>query len=119
MPFRLVPPLRDPRLPVRALQHALCRAAKGDPGRRFHTLWDKVFRREVLWRAWGMEARNQGAPGIDNITVADVEQYGVTRMLDESAAELREGRYRPLPTRRVPRRTTSTSWTSMATRSDT
>ena len=90
-----------PADPVRALQHALYRAAKADPGRRFHALRDKVFRRDVLWRAWVMVHRNQGAPGIDKITLADVEQYGVTRLLDELAAELREGRYRPLPTRRV------------------
>ena len=87
--------------PVRALQHALYRAAKADPGRRFHALWDKVFRRDVLWRAWVAVRRNNGAPGIDKTTLAEVEQYGVTRLLDELAAELREGRYRPLPTRRV------------------
>jgi RNA-directed DNA polymerase len=40
------------RDPVRALQHALYRAAKADPGRRFHTLYDKVSRSDVLWRAW-------------------------------------------------------------------
>ena len=62
---------------------------------------DKVFRRDVLWRAWVMVSRNQGAPGIGKITLADVEQYGVTRLLDELATELREGRYRPLPMRRV------------------
>src|SRR4051812_30425384 len=67
--------------PVRALQHALYRAAKADPGRRFHALRDKVFRRDVLWRAWVMVYRNQGAPGIDKTTLADVEQYGVTRVV--------------------------------------
>jgi group II intron reverse transcriptase/maturase len=87
--------------PVRALQHALYRAAKADPGRRFHALWDKVLRRDVLWRAWVAVRRNNGAPGIDQTTLADVEEYGVARFLDEVAAELREGRYRPLPTRRV------------------
>jgi RNA-directed DNA polymerase len=83
------------------LQHALYRAAKADPGRRFHALRDKVFRRDVLWRAWVTVYRNGGAPGIDKTTLVEVEQYGVTRLLDELAAELREGRYRPLPTRRV------------------
>src|SRR3954470_5563556 len=87
--------------PVRALQHALYRAAKADPGRRFHALRDKVFRRDVLWRAWVVVRRNNGAPGIDKTTLAQVEQYGVTRLLDELAGELREGRWRPLPTRRV------------------
>ena len=87
--------------PVRALQHALYRAAKADPGRRFHALYDKVCRRDVLWRAWVAVRRNNGAPGIDRITLAQVEEYGVARLLDELASELREGRYRPLPARRV------------------
>ena len=87
--------------PVRALQHALYRAAKADPGRRFHALYDKVHRRDVLQRAWWLVRRNAGAPGIDQTTIADVEEYGVTRLLDELAAELQAGRFRPLPARRV------------------
>ena len=87
--------------PVRALQHTLYRAAKADPGRRFHALWDKVFRRDVLWRAWVSVFRNGGAPGIDKTTLADVQEYGVTRLLDELATELKNGSYRPLPARRV------------------
>lgn len=86
---------------VRALQHALYRAAKADPGRRFHALWDKVYRRDVLWRAWVAVRANEGAPGVDKITLAEVEEHGVARLLDELAGELRKGRYRPLPTRRV------------------
>ena len=87
--------------PVRALQHTLYRTAKADPGRRFHSLWDKILRREVLQRAWEDVRRNGGAAGIDRITIADVEQYGVSRLLDEVAAALKEGRWRPLPARRV------------------
>lgn len=87
--------------PVRALQHALYRAAKADPGRRFHALRDKVFRRDVLWRAWVAVRRNNGAPGIDKTTLAQVEEYGVARLLDEVAVELKDGSYRPLPMRRV------------------
>jgi RNA-directed DNA polymerase len=86
---------------VRALQHTLYRAAKADPGRRFHALWDKVLRRDVLWRAWVAVRVNDGAPGIDRITLDQVEQYGVTQLLDELAGELKAGRYRPLPARRV------------------
>ena len=67
---------RSPLDPVRALQHALYRAAKADPGRRFHALWDKVLRRDVLWRAWVAVRRNNGAPGIDKTTLAEVEGYG-------------------------------------------
>jgi group II intron reverse transcriptase/maturase len=87
--------------PVRALQHALYRSAKADPGRRFHALRDKVYRRDVLWRAWVAVRRNAGAPGIDKVTLADVEEYGVDRLLDELAQDLRGGRWRPLPARRV------------------
>ena len=89
------------RDPVRALQHALYRAAKADPGRRFHALYDKVSRSDVLWRAWVAVRRNNGAPGIDKVTLAAVEEYGVSRLLDELAAELKEGLYRPVPARRV------------------
>ena len=87
--------------PVRALQHALYRAAKADPGRRFHALYDKISRSDVLRRAWAEVRRNNGAPGIDKITLAGVEEYGVDRLLGELASELRERRYRPLPARRV------------------
>jgi RNA-directed DNA polymerase len=83
------------------LQHALYRAAKADPGRRFHALMDKVYRRDVLQRAWVAVRANNGAPGIDKTTLAGVEEYGVARFLDELAAELREGLYRPLPARGV------------------
>jgi RNA-directed DNA polymerase len=92
---------RSPLDKVRALQHTLYRAAKADPGRRFHALWDKVLRRDVLWRAWVAVRANDGAPGIDRTTLAEVEEHGVARLLDELADELKEGRYRPLPARRV------------------
>jgi len=86
---------------VRALQHALYRAAKADPGRRFRALYDKVHRRDVLQRAWGQVRRNAGAPGIDQITMADVEEYGVDRLLDELEVQLRDATFRPIPARRV------------------
>ncbi|WUD72079.1 reverse transcriptase domain-containing protein [Streptomyces sp. NBC_00510] len=92
---------RSPSDPVRALQHALYRAAKADPGRRFHALGDKVHRRDVLARAWSTVRRNNGAPGIDAVDLEQVEEYGVTRFLDELAAELKDGRWRPLAARRV------------------
>jgi hypothetical protein len=89
---------------VRALQHALYRAARADPGRRLHALYDKVSRSDVLWRAWVAVRLNNGAPGIDKVTLAAVEEYGVARLLGELAAELREGRYRPLPAAPAPSR---------------
>jgi RNA-directed DNA polymerase len=62
---------------------------------------DKVFRRDVLWRAWAMVRSNNGAPGTGKITLDAVEEYGIDRLLGELASELRERRYRPLPARRV------------------
>ena len=86
---------------VRELQRTLYRAAKADPGRRFHALYDKVHRRDVLERAWELVRANHGAAGIDKQTIAEVEEYGVDRLLDALAVDLREGRWRPLPARRV------------------
>src|SRR5438270_5988935 len=86
---------------VRELQRTLYRAAKADPGRRFHALYDKVHRRDVLERAWELVRANRGAAGIDRKTIADVEEYGVDRLLDELTADLKEGRWRPFPARRV------------------
>ena len=86
---------------VRELQRTLYRAAKADPGRRFHALYDKVYRRDVLERAWVLVRANRGAAGIDRQTIADVEEYGADRLLDELVADLRNGSYRPLPARRV------------------
>jgi hypothetical protein len=73
---------------VQALQRTLYRAAKADPGRRFHALYDKVYRRDVLERAWESVRRNGGAAGIDRTTIADIERYGVPRLLEELAADL-------------------------------
>jgi group II intron reverse transcriptase/maturase len=86
---------------VRELQRALYRAAKADPHRRFHALHDKVHRRDVLERAWGQVRANRGAPGIDRITIAQIEQHGIDVLLDELADDLKDGSYRPLPARRV------------------
>jgi len=83
------------------LQHALYRAAKVGPGRRFHALSDKVGRRDVLERAWADVRRNSGAAGIDGQSITDVEEYGVSRLLEELAVDLKDGRWRPVPARRV------------------
>src|SRR5579863_2504862 len=86
---------------VRELQRTLYRAAKADPGRRFHALHDKIRRRDVLERAWELVRANRGAAGIDRQTITVVEEHGVAALLDELAVELRDGRWRPLPARRV------------------
>ena len=86
---------------VRQLQNRLWAAAKQSEGRRFHALFDRVHRSDVLWEAWERVRENRGAAGIDKVTVAAVEDSGVHRMLDELAGDLRAGRYYPLPVRRV------------------
>ena len=86
---------------VRALQRVLYRCAKQDEDRRFHALYDKVARSDVLGRAWGEVRANRGAAGVDGITIDDVVAGGVGEFLDELAARLRAGTYRPRPLRRV------------------
>lgn len=86
---------------VRELQRKLWTAAKQSSGRRFHALYDRIYRGDVLWEAWRRVLTNRGAAGVDRVTLAQVEGYGVQRMLDELAADLRAGTYRPAPVRRV------------------
>lgn len=86
---------------VRKLQRKLWAAAKRCPGRRFHALHDRIHRSDILWAAWERVRRNRGAAGVDRLTLAAVEEYGVERMLDELGRALREGTYRPSPVRRV------------------
>ena len=90
-----------PRDTVRELQRTLYRAAKADPNRRSHALSDKLYRRDVLERAWAKVRASGGAAGIDRTTLADVERHGIGRLLDELDEDLRAKRYRPLPGRRV------------------
>ena len=89
----------EPRLldHVRQLQRRLWVAAKQSPERRFHALIDRMWRRDVLHEACRRVERNRGAAGVDRVTLADVEQYGVEQMLDELQATLRAGTYRPQP----------------------
>ena len=82
---------------VQHLQQTLYRAAKADPSRRFHALYDKVHRPDVLQRAWDQVRSNRGAAGVDRVTVTAVAAYGESRLLAELAAELRAHTYRPLP----------------------
>jgi group II intron reverse transcriptase/maturase len=80
---------------VRHLQRRLWVAAKRRPGRRFHALYDRIHRRDVLWEAWRRVRRNRGSAGVDARTLAAIEAQGVEVFLAEIEAELRGGRYRP------------------------
>src|SRR5580704_4877860 len=103
----LVPPpapgmVRAGPVNVRELQGKLWAAAKQSPDRRFHALYDRIHRGDVLWEAWERVRRNRGAAGVDRVTLAYVQDvYGVQRLLAELQRDLREGTYRPAPARRV------------------
>ena len=95
------PRRREPAVKVRQLQNRLWAAAKQSEGRRFHALYDRIHRSDVLWEAWERVRANRGAAGIDKVTVAMVEEHGVHLMLDELGRDLRAGTYRPSLVRRV------------------
>jgi RNA-directed DNA polymerase len=80
---------------VRQLQRRLWRTAKQQPGRRFHALMDRIYRRDVLWEAWRRVKKHRGAAGVDAMTLAEVEQTGVEGFLEDLGARLRAGTYRP------------------------
>lgn len=86
---------REPGDKVRQLRRRLWAAAKRSPTRRFHALYDRVHRSDVLWEAWRLVRRNRGSAGLDAQSIADVEQYGVELFIEEIGAALRAGRYRP------------------------
>jgi RNA-directed DNA polymerase len=86
---------------VRELQRKLWVAAKRSPGRRFHALFDRISRSDVLEEAWRRVQKNKGAAGVDKQTVAAVAEYGAERLLAELQRDLRQGVYRPRPVRRV------------------
>jgi RNA-directed DNA polymerase len=86
---------QKPRDKVQELQERLGAAAKRSPGRRFHALYDRIFRVDVLREAWRRVRRNKGSAGVDAQTLAEVEEQGVESFLEALASELRAGTYRP------------------------
>ena len=85
----------------RGLQRRLYRAAKRSGTRRFHALYDRIVRPDVLWRAWLEVRANRGRPGVDGVSIEDVERQGARPFVEALAAELTAGRYRPQPVLRV------------------
>ena len=86
---------------VRQLQNKLYLTAKKCSGRRFHALYDKVYRDDVLYEAWKRVKANKGSSGEDGITIEDIEAKGVDRYLTEIQVEMKSGNYQPMPVRRV------------------
>ena len=91
-----------PILPkVSDLRQKLAFKAKQEPQFRFYTLYDRVYRRDVLLSAWQIVRRNKGGAGIDQQTLEDIEQHGVDRVIDELHEALKSKTYLPQPIKRV------------------
>jgi RNA-directed DNA polymerase len=91
---------KTPENKVRRLQRRLYVCAKQSRTRRFHALYDRIYRSDVLWEAWKRVRSNGGAAGIDEETIQAVEQRGPGEFLVEIQAALKAGRYRPSPVKR-------------------
>ena len=85
---------------VRELQRQLYVCAKQSKTRRFHALYDRIYRSDVLWRAWERVRSNRGAAGVDGTTLRFIEEQGVARFLEGIQADLKAGEYRPSAVRR-------------------
>jgi len=91
---------KHPMEKVRKLQRGLFRAAKCSRNRRFHALYDRILRDDVLAEAWRRVKSNKGAAGVDGETLKAIEQRGVLEFLVEIRDRLKAGTYRPQPVRR-------------------
>ena len=86
---------------VRQLQNKLYLTAKKCDSRRFHALYDKVYRDDILFEAWKRVKANKGSSGVDGIKIEDVEAIGIEKYLSEIKSELMDGKYKPSPVKRV------------------
>ena len=76
-------------------------SAKAEPEYRFYLLYDKVYREDILEHAYKLAKANHGAPGVDGVTFAQIEEAGVEEWLSGLRQDLCEKRYKPQPVRRV------------------
>ena len=87
---------------IRTLQRKLYRKAKQEPACRFHALYDKVYRADILSYAYDLVRANKGSAGIDGVNFADIEaKEGAAVFVAELAEALRSKRYKPDPVKRV------------------
>lgn len=86
---------------VRKLQRKLYLSAKVSKKRKFHALYDKVYREDILEKAWQQVKRNNGVGGIDEVSIDDIREYGEHKFLKEIGEELKDNKYQPKPVKRV------------------
>lgn len=86
---------------LRKLQRTFYRKAKDEPQFRFYALFDKVCREETLWHAWDVVRRNGGAPGVDGVTIEQIEERGEQEWIEELRGKLVDKQYQASPVRRV------------------
>ncbi len=86
---------------VRELQRKLYLSAKVNKRRKFHALYDKIYRKDILYRAWIQVKSNNGTGGIDNIFIKDIVEYGEDKFIKEIKDELINNNYNPKPVKRV------------------
>jgi RNA-directed DNA polymerase len=86
---------------IRSLQRKLYCKAKAEPAFRFYVLYDKICREDILRHAYGLARDNAGAPGVDGVSFAEIEEQGQEAWLAGLREELVSKTYRPDPVRRV------------------
>ena len=86
---------------IRTLQRKLYCKAKQESDFRFYALYDKVYRVDILTHAYRRVKQNGGTPGIDGVSYANIELYGVQRYIEELSQELKDKQYKPDAVKRV------------------
>jgi len=93
----------DPEDKVSLLRQRLAAKAKQEPAFRFYVLYDRIYRKDVLWEAWLRVRANKGAPGLDGISIKQIEaqERGALALVDDLHEALRTKTYKPQPVKRV------------------